>query len=110
MADVATSLPGSHNRAIMQFDNRILDDIARAASGALGALGGVRAEFESQFRAGMERLLKSADMVTREEFEAVKAMAAKARNDAEDLKARLAALEARLEPPQPPSPDSPHTA
>ena len=83
----------------MQFDNRILDDIARAASGALGALGGVRAEFESQVRAGMERLLKSADMVTREEFEAVKAMAAKARNDAEDLKARLAAVEAKLAPP-----------
>ena len=107
MADVATRLRASHNPAIMQFDNRILDDIARAASGALGALGGVRAEFESQFRAGMERLLKSADMVTREEFEAVKAMAAKARNDAEELKARLAAVEAKLAPAPPAGPEPP---
>ena len=60
----------------MQFDNRIIDDLARAASGMLSTLGSVRAEFEAQFRSGIERLLKSYDLVTREEFEAVKAMAA----------------------------------
>ena len=79
----------------MQFDNRIIDDLARAASGMLSTLGSVRAEFEAQFRSGIERLLKSYDLVTREELEAVKAMAAKARADAEELKLRVAALEAR---------------
>jgi BMFP domain-containing protein YqiC len=80
----------------MQFDNRIIDDLARAASGMLSTLGSVRAEFEAQFRSGIERLLKSYDLVTREELEAVKAMAAKARTDAEELKLRVAALEERL--------------
>jgi len=79
----------------MQFDNRIIDDLARAASGMLSTLGSVRAEFEAQFRSGIERLLKSYDLVTREELETVKAMAAKARADAEELKLRVAALEAR---------------
>jgi BMFP domain-containing protein YqiC len=78
----------------MQTQNRIFDDIARAASGALGALSGVRAELESQLRGMMERWLKSQDLVTREEFEAVKAMAARARAENEDLAARVAALEA----------------
>jgi BMFP domain-containing protein YqiC len=80
----------------MQFDNRIIDDLARAASGMLSTLGSVRAEFEAQFRNGVERLLKSYDLATREELEAVKAMAAKARAENEELKQRLAALEARL--------------
>ena len=79
----------------MQFYNRIIDELARAASGMLSTLGSVRAEFEAQFRGGIERLLKSYDLVTREELEAVKAMAAKARADAEELKLRVAALEAR---------------
>lgn len=78
----------------MQTQNRIFDDIARAASGALGALSGVRAELELQLRGMMDRWLKSQDLVTREEFEAVKAMAARARAENEDLAARVAALEA----------------
>lgn len=78
----------------MQTDNRLLDDLARAASGALGALAGVRNEVEAQLRGVMERWLKAQDLVTREEFEAVKAMAARARAENEDLSARLAALEA----------------
>lgn len=77
----------------MQTDNRLFDDIARAASGALGALAGVRAEFESQMRALLDKWLKGQNLVTREEFEAVKAMAAKARAENEALAARLAALE-----------------
>jgi BMFP domain-containing protein YqiC len=81
----------------MQTDNRLLDDIARAASGALGALAGVRAELESQMRALLDGWLKGQNLVTREEFEAVKAMAAKARAENEALAARLTALEAELQ-------------
>lgn len=77
----------------MQTDNRLLDDIARAANGALGALAGVRAEFEAQLRALLDNWLKGQNLVTREEFEAVKAMAAAARTENEALAARLAAVE-----------------
>lgn len=86
----------------MQTDNRFFDDIARAANGALGALSGVRSEIESQLRAVMERWLKSQDLVTREEFEVVKDMAARARTENEALAARVAALEAALaaQPPR----------
>lgn len=80
----------------MQTDNRLFDDIARAANGALGALSGVRAEIESQLRGFMERWLKSQDLVTREEFEVVKEMAARARTENEALATKVAALEAAL--------------
>ena len=84
----------------MQSNNRLLDDIARAANGALGALGGLKAELDQQVKAMVERFLKSQDLVTREEFEAVKEMAARARDENEKLHARLARLEARAgEPP-----------
>ena len=82
----------------MQTDNRLFDDIARAANGALGALSGVRAEIESQVRGFMERWLKSQNLVTREEFEVVKEMAARARTENEALAAKIAALEAALGP------------
>lgn len=85
----------------MQSDNRLLDDMARAASGALGALSGVRAEIESQMRALLDNWLKRQDLVTREEFEAVKAMAAAARMENERLAERLAALEGRTGAPRP---------
>lgn len=78
----------------MQTDTRLLDDIARAASGALGALAGVRAEIDSQIRALLDNWLKGQNLVTREEFEAVKTMAAKARAENEALAARIAELEA----------------
>jgi BMFP domain-containing protein YqiC len=80
----------------MQTDNRLFDDIARAASGALGALSGVRSEIESQLRGFMERWLKSQDLVTREEFEVAREMAARARAENEALAARVAALEAAV--------------
>lgn len=80
----------------MQTDNRLLDDIARAASGALGAFAGVRAEIDSQIRALLDNWLKGQNLVTRDEFEAVKAMAAAARAENEALTSRLAALEASL--------------
>jgi len=83
----------------MQSQNRIFDDIARVAAGAMGALTGVRGEVESRIRDQLERLLAGMDLVSREEFEAVKAMAAKAREEQEILQRRLDALEGRATPP-----------
>ena len=80
----------------MQTNNRLFDDIARAANGALGALGGLKAELDQQVRAVVERVLRNQDLVTREEFEAVKEMAARAREENEALRARLEQLEARM--------------
>ena len=80
----------------MQSQNRFFDDMARVASGAMGALSGVRGEIESRFRDQLERILAGMDLVSREEFEAVKAMAAKAREEQEGLLQRIAELETRL--------------
>ena len=80
----------------MQSQNRFFDDIARVASGAVGAISGVRGEIEARLRDQLERVLAGMDLVSREEFEAVKAMAAKAREEQESLQARLEALEARV--------------
>ena len=80
----------------MQSQNRFFDDIARVASGAVGAISGARGEIEQRLRDQLERVLAGMDLVSREEFEAVKAMAAKARAEQELLQARIAALEARL--------------
>jgi len=80
----------------MQSDNRFLDDLARVASGALGALTGVREEVEARLRDQFQRILDRMDLVRREEFEAVQAMAAKARAEQERLAERVAALEAAL--------------
>ena len=79
----------------MQTKNRLLDDVARVAGGALSAMTGVKNEAEDLFRARLERLLASMDLVRREEFEVVKEMAARARSEQEKLAVRLAALEAK---------------
>ena len=81
----------------MQSQNRFLDDLARVASGALGVATGMREEVESRLRDQFERVLARLDLVTREEFDAVRAMAVKAREEQETLAERLAALEAALE-------------
>ena len=78
----------------MQTQNRLLDDLARVASGALGVAAGMRGEMEARLRDQFERILSRMNLVTREEFDAVKAMAAKARAEQERLNDRLAALEA----------------
>ena len=91
----------------MQSQNRFFDDVARVASGAVGALSGVRGEVEARLRDQLERVLAGMDLVSREEFEAVKAMAAKAREEQELLQRRLAALEARLAGPEQ---EAPHKA
>jgi BMFP domain-containing protein YqiC len=80
----------------MQTQNRFLDDLARVATGALGTLTGMRGEVESRLREQFERILGRMNLVRREEFDAVEAMAAKARAAQEALEKRLAALEARL--------------
>lgn len=76
--------------------NRILDDFAKLMTDAAGAAQGVRREVETAFRAQAERALNSLDVVKREEFEMVKEMAIKAREDNDALLARIEALEARL--------------
>ncbi len=80
----------------MQSQNRIFDDLAKVAGGALGALASLKQEMEAMVRDRLERFMADGNMVPREEFDAVKAMAAEARLQQEKLSARVAALEAQL--------------
>jgi BMFP domain-containing protein YqiC len=80
----------------MQTNNKLLDDLARVASGALGVASGMRDELEGVLRQRFARVVGDLNVVDREEFEAVKAMAAKARGEQEALAARVAALEAQI--------------
>jgi BMFP domain-containing protein YqiC len=80
----------------MQTQNRFFDDLARVAAGAMDTLSGVRSEVETRLREQLERVLSGMDLVSRDEFEAVKAMAAKARAEQEDLQKRVTELESRL--------------
>ncbi len=80
----------------MQSQKPFFDDIARVASGALGALSGLRAEMEAMMRQQFERFTSSLDLVPRDEFEVVRAMAIKAREDNEAQAARIAELESKL--------------
>lgn len=84
----------------MQTENRLFDDLARMANGALNTLTNLREEVESRVRERVERLLAEMDLVTREEFEAVKAMAQKMRVEQEELSAKVAALEQDLRQPK----------
>jgi BMFP domain-containing protein YqiC len=79
----------------MQTRNRLLDDIARVANGAAGVATGMRDEVETLVQQQVDRVLSRLNLVTREEFEAVKAMAAKARSEQEALEKRLHDLENR---------------
>ena len=79
----------------MQSRNRVFDDAARVASGALGTLSGIRREVEGLVRHQIDKMLSGMDLVTRDEFDTVKAMAIRAREENEQLEARLQALEAR---------------
>jgi BMFP domain-containing protein YqiC len=80
----------------MQTDNRIFDDFARLAGGALNALTGLKTEIENLVRQQFESFLSGMHMVTREEFDAVQAMAARAREEQEAMAVRLAAVEIEL--------------
>jgi BMFP domain-containing protein YqiC len=79
-----------------QTSNRIFDDLAKLMTDAAGAAQGVRREAESVMRAQAERILADLDVVRREELEAVKAMAERAREENEKLNARLSQLETEL--------------
>jgi len=81
-----------------QTTNRFLDEMARLMNDAAGVASGVRREFDTVLRNQADRILRELDVVKREEFEAVKEMARLAREENETLKARIAALEARLGP------------
>ena len=80
----------------MQSQNRFFDDLAKVAAGAMNTLSGVRGEVEARIREQLERVLAGMDLVSRDEFEAVKAMAAKGRSEQEDLEKRVAELESRI--------------
>lgn len=77
---------------------RFFDEMAKLMTNAAGAAQGVRREIDTLIQAQMERVLNNMELVKREEFEAVKAMAQKAREENDMLAARLAALEAKLQP------------
>jgi len=79
-----------------QGPNRIFDDLAKLMTDAAGAAQGMRREAETAFRSQAERFLAEMDIVRRDELDAVREMAANARAENEALKARVAALEAKL--------------
>lgn len=80
-----------------QTTNRFFDEMAKLMTDAAGAAQGARQEFETVMRAQADRVLADMDVVRREEFEAVKAMAEKAREENERLAARIAELEQRAD-------------
>ena len=87
----------------MQSQSRLLEDLARVASGAMGVASSMRGEIEQRLKEQFETVLSRMDLVTREEFEAVREMAQKAREAQEVLSERLAALEAAAAPKSKPA-------
>jgi BMFP domain-containing protein YqiC len=79
-----------------QTSNRLFDEMARLMNDAAGVAEGVRREIQTLVQSQAERILRDMDVVTREEFEAVKEMAAKAREENERLAAKLAEVENKL--------------
>jgi BMFP domain-containing protein YqiC len=80
----------------MQSENRMFDDFVKMVNGFAGTMAGMGREAEASAREKMREWVGGMDFVSRDEFEAVKAMAAKARDENEALKTRLAVLEAKL--------------
>ena len=83
----------------MQSENRLFDDFVKMVNGLAGTMAGMGREAESSVRERAREWMAGADFVGRDEFEAVKAMAAAARDENEILKARIAALEAKIAGP-----------
>ena len=83
----------------MQSQNRIFDDLAKMMNGVAGTMAGMGREAESSMREKMREWVGGMDFVSRDEFDAVKAMAAAARDENEILKSRIAALEAKVAGP-----------
>jgi len=84
---------------MVQTTGRIYDEMAKLMTDAAGVAQGVRREFDAVLRTQAERILRDLDVVHREELEAVKEMARLAREENDSLKARVAALEAKLGTP-----------
>jgi BMFP domain-containing protein YqiC len=80
----------------MQTRDKIFDDIGQLMTNAAGMAQGMKTEAETAMKSWMERWLADSDLVTREEFDAVREMAVKAREENESLAARIVELEARL--------------
>jgi BMFP domain-containing protein YqiC len=80
----------------MQTDNRLLDDLAKVATGAIGSLSGMRQEVEQRLQQQLERIVGRMNLVSRDEFEAIKAVAQAAREEQIRLEKRVVELEARL--------------
>jgi BMFP domain-containing protein YqiC len=87
---------GSNSEEDMQTENRVLDSLARLLTDAAGAAKSLRGEVETVVKQRLDRLAADMKLVPREEFEAVKAMVAKARTENERLAARVGVLEAEL--------------
>ncbi|HEU0044627.1 accessory factor UbiK family protein [Sphingomonas sp.] len=87
----------------MQSENRMVSDFVKVLNGAAGTLAGVGREAEASARERAREWIGGLDFVGRDEFEAVKAMAAAARDEADVLRARLDALEAKTVPASAPS-------
>jgi BMFP domain-containing protein YqiC len=81
----------------MQTRNKILDDVSQLMTNAMGVAQGAREEAENAMKSMVDRWLADRDFVTREEFDAVRAMAQKAREENSALEARIATLEAKLD-------------
>lgn len=80
----------------MQTSNRLFDDVAKVANSAVSTLSGMKSEIEAMVRHQIEKILVDSDLVARDEFDAVKAMAAEARLQQEKLEKRVQELEAKL--------------
>ncbi len=84
-----------------QTSSRFFDDLSRLMTDAAGLADGARREAQTFAKSQLERVMAGMDVVSREEFDAVREMAAKAREENEKLAQRIAALEARLGEPKP---------
>lgn len=82
----------------MQKDSRLFDDLARVAGGAMSSFGALRDEAEARLRDQLERILERMDLVRRDEFDGVREMAIKAREENALMAARLDALEGKAKP------------
>ena len=81
----------------MQTRNRIFDDLAKVANSAVGTMAGLKDEIENMVRYRVERFMSDMNMVSREEFDAVKAMAAKARSEQATFEKRIKELETKVD-------------
>ncbi len=82
----------------MNTSNKIFDDLSKLMTNAMGVAQGARTEAETAMKGWVDRWMADRNFVTREEFDAVRAMAAKAREENDTLKARLDAMEAAAKP------------